>query len=265
MEMKKIFTVMVAGSLVFACAACGKKDNTDTQVNQDGGNTPVINEETPNNETPVAGEENPTLTPGENIPSEENKPVESKPEESKPVDNKPADNKPADNKPADNKPADNNSTDNKPVEELPAEKPQEEPKEEEPTEKSVGNILLDDFKAKADSASSMLDLAESLRQNSVIPFMSGAMEIEEGFLSGFDNAEIKGFKSGASFGPMIGSIPFIGYVFELENAADVPSFISLLESNANLRWNICVQADEMVSGSIGNKVFFVMAPTHFGK
>ena len=102
-----------------------------------------------------------------------------------------------------------------------------------------------------------------LIENSIIQFMGGAIEVEEGYLSGFDNVEIKGFKSGAMFAPMIGSIPFVGYVFELENEADVPNFIKTLEDNANLRWNICVTADEMVSGSVGNKVFFVMAPASF--
>ena len=62
------------------------------------------------------------------------------------------------------------------------------------------------------------------------------------------------------FAPMIGSIPFIGYVFELPNAGDASSFIANLQKNANLRWNICVAADEMVTGSAGNKVFFVMCP-----
>ena len=60
---------------------------------------------------------------------------------------------------------------------------------------------------------------------------------------------------------MIGSIPFVGYVFELEDASSVDSFISTLKDNADLRWNICVAADEMVTGSVGNKVFFVMCPT----
>ena len=105
------------------------------------------------------------------------------------------------------------------------------------------------------------ELANALIENPAIQFMGGAMPVEEGLLSGFDNTEIKGFKSGAVFMPMIGSIPFIGYVFELENQADIPAFISTLKESANLRWNICVTADEMVTGSVGNKVFFVMCPT----
>ena len=263
MKMKKILTVMVAGSLVFACAACSKDENKDVLVNQEGENTPIVNEEVSNDNTSNAENQQPAVNPEENKP-EENKPVQ------KPVDNKPAEKpvqKPVE-KPAE-KPVENvkPSEPEVPVEPVAPEQPSEpeQPKQEETISDSVGNVLLKDFKAKVGSTTTVLELAEQLVQNPVIQFMGGAMEVEEGFLSGFDNAEIKGFKSGAVFMPMIGSIPFIGYVFELENEADVPTFISNLESNANLRWNICVTADEMVSGSVGNKVFFVMAPTSFGE
>ena len=124
----------------------------------------------------------------------------------------------------------------------------------------MGNTLLADFKTKA-SGLDVVAIAESLLQNPAIKFGGGAMPVEPGLLSGFDNNEITGFKSGAVFMPMIGSIPFVGYVFELENAADAPAFISKLKSCANLRWNVCVEADEMVAGSVGTKVFFVMCPT----
>ncbi|MBR2846966.1 MAG: hypothetical protein IKB89_02710 [Clostridia bacterium] len=131
------------------------------------------------------------------------------------------------------------------------------------TPKTVGNTLLAAFKANA--GGSALSVAESLSSNSVIKVPVGAMEIEPGYLTGFDNTEITGFKEGAVFMPMIGTIPFVGYVFTLENAADAPAFISKLKSAANLRWNICTSADEMVAGSAGNKVFFVMCPTEFAE
>lgn len=131
------------------------------------------------------------------------------------------------------------------------------------TPKTVGGTLLAAFKANSDG--SALSVAESLVANPVIPFMGGAMSVEPGYLTGFDNAEITGFKEGAVFMPMIGTIPFVGYVFTLENAADAPAFIANLKANANLRWNICTSADEMVAGSAGNKVFFVMCPTEFGE
>ena len=129
--------------------------------------------------------------------------------------------------------------------------------------KTVGNTLLAAFKAS--SGGSALSVAESLASNSALPMPLGAMSVEEGYLTGFDNTEIKGFKEGAMFAPMIGTIPFVGYVFTLENAADAPAFIANLKSAANLRWNICTSADEMVAGSSGNKVFFVMCPTEFGE
>ena len=136
------------------------------------------------------------------------------------------------------------------------------PSPSEPSSDTVGNTLLADFKAKAESGNA-LTIAEALVANPAIQFGGAAISIEEGFLTGFDDTEIKGFKEGAMFAPMIGTIPFVGYVFELENEADVPAFIETLESAANLRWNICTSADEMVSGSVGNKVFFVMCPTSF--
>lgn len=260
--MKKLMSYIAVTALVLTFTACGNKDNE--VVNN---NSPVNSEinvennnETENKETEV---NNDAVNNNTENKVEENKPVENKPIENKPTENKPVENKPVENKPAENKPAEEKPVENKPVEELPSEKPQEEPKQEENTNLSVGKTLLKDFEAKAQSVTSMQELAQSLIENPIIQFMGGAMEVEEGYLSGFDNVEIKGFKSGAMFAPMIGSIPFVGYVFELENEADVPNFIKTLEDNANLRWNICVTADEMVSGSKGNKVFFVMAPMSF--
>ena len=142
----------------------------------------------------------------------------------------------------------------------PEESPEVPDKSPEET-KTVGNTLLAAF--KANSGGSALSVAESLSANPAIKVPVGAMAIEPGYLTGFDNTEIKGFKEGAVFMPMIGTIPFVGYVFTLENAADAPAFIANLKSAANLRWNICTSADEMVAGSAGNKVFFVMCPTSF--
>lgn len=129
-----------------------------------------------------------------------------------------------------------------------------------PVASTLGQTLLADFKVKASSGMSTQAIAEALIANPAIKFNGGAVPVEEGYLSGFDNTEIKGFKSGVMIAPQIGSIAFVGYVFELESAADAPAFKAMLEKNANLRWNICVEAEEMVSGISGNKVFFVMCP-----
>ena len=126
---------------------------------------------------------------------------------------------------------------------------------------TVGTNLAKVFKDNVATAESNEALANTLITG--LPFMSGVMPVEEGFLSGFDNYEVKGFSEGYMFGPMMGSIAFVGYVFELPADADVEAFKTALTENANLRWNICVEAEEMVVENVDNKVFFVMCPTTF--
>lgn len=235
--MKKIISLILALAIVFSLAACGSKPADDVV----GEN--VENEQAADNKTDVEEPEKEEVSDKTEV--KEDKKPEVKPEvkpEAKPEE----------------KPAPEVKPEVKP-ETKPEEKP-EEPVVE--TTKSVGNVLLADFKSRAASGSA-LSIAEALVSNSVIAFSGGAMAVEPGYLTGFDDTEIKGFKEGAMFAPMIGTIPFVGYVFTLEDGADASAFISTLKSAANLRWNICTSADEMVTGSVGNKVFFVMSPISF--
>ena len=126
---------------------------------------------------------------------------------------------------------------------------------------TVGTDLANLFKENAKTAESNEALANLLIADA--PFMAGVVPASEGFLSGFDNYEVKGFSEGYMFGPMMGTIPFVGYVFELPADADVEAFKKNLTDNANLRWNICTEAEEMVVESVDNKVFFVMCPKSF--
>lgn len=130
---------------------------------------------------------------------------------------------------------------------------------------TVGTKLYVDFKekAEADPAATAETLANGVMANSIIPFAPMVMPVEQGMLNGFGNAEIKGFKEGAMFGPAIGSIPFIGYVFTLDEGTDADAFVQTLKDNGDLRWNVCVEAEEMVCEIVGDKVFFVMAPKEF--
>ena len=130
---------------------------------------------------------------------------------------------------------------------------------------TVGTKLYVDFKekAEADSAATAQSLADAVMANPMIQFAPATMPVEQGLLSGFGNAEITGFKEGVMFGPVIGSIPFIGYVFTLDDGADAEAFVKTLKDNADLRWNICVEAEEMVCEIVGDKVFFVMSPKSF--
>jgi hypothetical protein len=126
----------------------------------------------------------------------------------------------------------------------------------------LGQALRDSFVTLTTESpdASATDIAEGLLANDYILFSGATMEVEPGYLTGFDNAEITGFEEGTMFAPMIGSIPFVGYVFTLADDADAESFQTLLLENADPNWNICTMADETISEVNGNKVFFVMCP-----
>ncbi len=127
---------------------------------------------------------------------------------------------------------------------------------------TLGETLRADFEAKAaDGMLSCQILADELIKNPAIQFGPATMPVSPGLLTGFGNAEITGFRDGIMFAPMIGSIAFVGYVFELEEGTDGEAFMQTLRDNADPRWNICVEAEEMVMDQVGNKVFFVMCPT----
>ena len=127
---------------------------------------------------------------------------------------------------------------------------------------TLGTTLLGVFKATADANPDMTaeEIANAVISDPVIQFGPATMPVEEGLLSGFDNYEVKGFEEGVMFAPMIGSIAFVGYVFTLADGADAEAFAADLEANCNPRWNICVEAEETVTGISGNKVFFLMCP-----
>lgn len=129
---------------------------------------------------------------------------------------------------------------------------------------SPAKILCDQFKYITSDGNShtTVDIAEALANSEILPFATATMEMSEGWINGF-NEEINGFKSATFFGPMIGTIPFVGYIFELDKDADTDAFISNLNEKANLAWNVCTAADEKLCESEGNFVFFVMAPASF--
>lgn len=109
------------------------------------------------------------------------------------------------------------------------------------------------------------ELANALIGLEINQFMGMAMPIEDGmeYFPGFDNYVITGYTSAANFMPMMGSIAYVGYIFELAEDADVAAFVKALTDNANPRWNICVEADQTVVGTKGNKVFFIMCPSSY--
>ena len=130
---------------------------------------------------------------------------------------------------------------------------------------TIGKMLLQEFHLKKQENPQITaqEMADAILALDMIQFEGATMPVEEGLLTGFNNAEIKGFKEGVMFAPMIGSIPFVGYVFTLAEETDSSAFVQLLEENADPRWNICTEAEETVVDSTGDMVFFVMCPMQF--
>lgn len=130
---------------------------------------------------------------------------------------------------------------------------------------TIGAVLAQEFHAlKAENANiTAQEMADAILANPMIQFGGASMEVAEGLLTGFGNAEITGFDSGVMFAPMIGTIPFVGYVFTLADGTDVDAFVQNLKDNADPRWNICTEAEETVVENADNMVFFVMCPAQF--
>ena len=133
-------------------------------------------------------------------------------------------------------------------------------KQEEDTSTPAKAVLAEFKSISGIDGKSCEEIANQLVNNPALGFSPVVMPVEEGFLNGF-SADITGFEEGCVFAPMIGSIPFIGYVFTV--GSDAEGFMQKLKDNADLRWNICTQADEMVCGANGSKVLLVMSPASF--
>lgn len=131
---------------------------------------------------------------------------------------------------------------------------------------SLASRLVDDFKTLL-NANNMMGgraLVNELLKSDRLSFESKVEDVKPGKLTGF-KGEITGFKEGVMFTPTKSDLPFIGYVFTLEDETDVESFVKLLKSNADVEWNETAKAEEMMAEGLGKMVFFVMSPKSLDK
>lgn len=240
--MKKLMILLaLLAALTLSLTACG-------------GDAPETEEELPlsiQEEEPADPEEPDETEEDAEEPAEEEAAADEETQEETPPAAKPGSGS-ANQKPA-QKPA------QKP-DQKPAEKPAEKPSQPE-TPATVGQTLKGAF--QANPSGSALTVAQRVVGHESIPFAPMAMAVEPGLLNGFGNTEITGFSEGASFGPAIGTIPFLGYVFTLDGTVSGSTFCQTLKNAADLRWNICTEADELVVTQSGDKVFFLMCPEKF--
>ena len=127
---------------------------------------------------------------------------------------------------------------------------------------TVGTKLAKLFDETVESTTDLEKIANAINESDIIIPKTMVMEInKDDYVEGF-NTEIVGFEKGYSVKTIINSIPFVVYIFEAENPKD---FEQSLKDNYNLRWNICVEAEEMVTSRKDNIVFFVMSPLNFSE
>ncbi len=260
--MKKLLAILLALSLALSLAACRGEEKPEVEPESENVTTDIPASNTDDvSGKPAEDEASDATVETEDAEKEEEKAPEKAPEEEKkPVSSPKPSKNPEQSKPADTQ---------KPAQ--PAEKPAEKPAEPAPAPapesntKPSGGTVGETLAAvwRANSGKSAEEIANAVLSHSSIQFMGGVVPVEEGFLTGFDNTEIKGFSSGYMFAPAIGTIPFVGYVFELSDASGADAFVSTLKSAANPRWNICTEAEQTIVEKSGNKVFFLMCPKTF--
>lgn len=250
--MKKLLSLLLVIALITASfAACGAKDDptadgpAGNEIQQDGDLASDAETTEGSGETGDAdaaiGEGGGPADSSQDQPSQ--KPSESNTD--KPADKTPeTGNKPSE--PADTLPPD-------------AEKLPDEPDnaENEAAEESLGSQLkaIFDKSSETDPSKMADELINACAELTQITLVKESIE-EGGWMPGFD-AEITGYTEAAMFAPMIGSIAFVGYVCKTDDPAALEK---TMKDNANPAWNICVRAEEMVSSTRGNLVFFLMCP-----
>lgn len=127
-------------------------------------------------------------------------------------------------------------------------------------ETTIAGALAKQFKDEIKNEKDIEKVASSIAKNEKLGIQVDVSVLgNDDYISGFQS-EIKGFDKVVAIRPMIGSIPFVAYIFEVENAEQ---FAKELKSNADLRWNICTEADDMEAVVVDHYVFFVMSPRNF--
>lgn len=251
--MKKLLAILLALSLALSLAACRgeEKPAVDPENENVAADIPASNTDDASG-NPADDEASDAEAETEEVEKEEEKAPEKAPEEEKkPVSSPKPSQKPQESKPTNTQ---------KPAQPAPAPSPAPE-NNTQSSGTTVGETLAAVW--RANSGKSAEEIANAVLSHSSIQFMGGVVPVEEGLLTGFDNTEIRGFSSGYMFAPAIGTIPFVGYVFELSDASGADAFVSTLKGAANPRWNICTEAEQTIVEKSGNKVFFLMCPKTF--
>lgn len=120
--------------------------------------------------------------------------------------------------------------------------------------------LVQEFKKEITETKDIKKVAKKLAKSDFdMPDLEVSNVSNADYLTGF-NEKIQGYKKAYVIAPTISTIPFIAYIFESDKPNELAN---TLKEQANLRWNICTEADEMQVAVVDNYVFFVMSPNNF--
>lgn len=120
--------------------------------------------------------------------------------------------------------------------------------------------LVQEFKKEITETKDIKKVAKKLAKSDFdMPDLEVSNVSNADYLTGF-NEKIQGYKKAYVIVPTISTIPFIAYIFESDKPNEL---VNTLKEQANLRWNICTEADEMQVAVVDNYVFFVMSPNNF--
>lgn len=136
--------------------------------------------------------------------------------------------------------------------------------EDMPEQVDYNQQLIDRFETymSEESDTEALSIAEHICAIENFPLELSANAVEAGWLAGLE--EFTSFADGAQFAPMIGSIPFVGYVFLLDADVNADEVVETIKGQANLAWNVCTEADVLLTSTYKdrgrNAVLVVLAP-----
>ena len=121
---------------------------------------------------------------------------------------------------------------------------------------TLGSKLVNQFQKHAKEESDPMEIAQKIVADDLAEISLDAESVEPGWLNGFYE-NVTGFTKGVMIAPVIGSIPYVSYVFETD---DPEALVEELDEKHNMRWNICTEAEEKVSSIYENLVYYAMVP-----
>jgi hypothetical protein len=148
-----------------------------------------------------------------------------------------------------------NVTEPAPVETTVPVEPTTVPQETEPAV-NMEEVIKSSVSAGIEDSVGIKDILQGIVDSESLPISCVVEDIPEEFMPGFKN-KIEGFTDGAMLMPVIGSQPFIVYLF---NTEDADTLMETLKEEADPRWNICTEATVTVCENYENFVLFAMLP-----